>query len=874
MDKSEDQMIEEYSVPRNFIISITIIECVDLLLEDSYKEIPNSYVIIKVGNQEKSTDIKRENPRPKFEDKFDFILTTTVNELKTMKVLFSVWHKRRFYQRDTLIGNYSVDVWNVYSKSSRMINKVWGGLSNMEVINPGIIRYSIMVSSEGDNLIAFAGDMDEDEEMNNDGDTDTKKKTSGLKDVIQGKTALEVKLYQMSVIVYKGEFCAQMPGITELTSKFKIKVNEGDLYESNTISKSFTPKWNTQWNIPMRHPFYITYIIVDIMYEQSGSNQLGRILLDFNQLIRDGNLETKWYLIYGPQRVEDSFLKNLKYQWKIGKEAEQFFYYGRILASAKWLPDENPTKKKFDDISTTLPPPEIEYIFWLDIYELTSEVLSGNVYFEFQVGDVIKDKQATYNSNLKKYYLLDKEKRFHAEKVVLPLDVPQIPDIFIRVYKDNKGFWGGKEYIGYKRFKAADLLQYKWAVKSTWEMMRMCYTTVKGDCKENYLGRILCSINLFAVNPDDEVHKRPLLNDTNPMKRYKLISIIYLAHDLPVSSVLPNAVVKILFNGVEAVTDKKDEGSMNPHWGAGLTITTLLNDSLELSEHIKMQLEDHSPMFSPIFIGQAEIPIVSISKYNSQMYVENEKFKLAKWYHLYHGTTKLKTKVLAAFYLVKLLKESPEMITIPKQGYWPAMTKYRLFLFVIGIRQIPKTMDLTKGYVIASYKKQLEQVSDTKERFLFNPEKGYEIKFKKGIYDNNFNNLDILNDNGVIYKKIVVFDHHNFSLPLELSVYDEYGNVKLFTNIDISKHLEFSNRLKDVKRDIGNPDITFLDVRREKLKTFHKKKQKFIPTSDDLVPLYKETYLNDNLQTDKYAKLFQKTMNHFPFDIEEVSIFS
>jgi hypothetical protein len=36
------------------------------------------------------------------------------------------------------------------------------------------------------------------------------------------------------------------------------------------------------------------------------------------------------------------------------------------------------------------------------------------------------------------------------------------------------------------------------------------------------------------------------------------------------------------------------------------------------------------------------------------------------------------------------------------------------------------------------------------------------------------------------------------------------------------------------------------------------------------VPLYKENHLSDNIQSDRYAKLYQRTMNNFPFNIDDV----
>lgn len=782
--KDSDNLLEDLTIPKKFIIKVTIIECRQLLIEESLKEIPNGYVIVKIFNQERISEVKTEQVGPKFEETYDFHIVTTRNEFKAMKVIITVWHKRKFYQRDILIGSHTIDVWNVYNKSTKMMNKAWGVLSHKEVPNPGFINYSIMVGSEGDRAVALSVDMEDDEVPVDD---EEHKVRYGFKDLIQGAPPLEMKSFEMSICIYKGEFCSKLPGITHLNSMFRI-VHENENYESNIVSKSFTPKWNLQWNIPMRHPFYLTYIVVDIVNDNS---IIGKIFLDFVHLVKDGNLEPKWYLIYGPIRDEDSFIKNIKYQYRIGKDVEPYFYYGRVLASAKWVEDDTPTKAKYD-ITDAIPPNEINYIFWVDIYELSisHSDIGESIFFEVQMGEYLNEKEAKYNNSIKKYYLPDKEKRFHSQIISLPKDVGQMPDCFIRIYRAKSSYFGGnhsKEYIGYKRIRAVDLLLNKWNIRVNWEKMRMCETTIKGDSAENYLGFLLCSINLFPKIEDD-THKRPLLFQTTNFKKYKFISVIYMANSIPVaSSSLPKPKVDIIFNGKRKSTTRLKEGTINPIWGESLYLSTLINDSLELSEHIRMEVYDESPILKNIYIGQAEIPIVSIKKYNHQTYIDNEIFQLAKWYDLYHGTHKLKTRVLAAFFIVKLIRQVPENIKISDKIIWPKIGKYRMFIFIVGVRQIPEFIDLRKGYVIAKYYVELEGKTAEKEKFLYQDHKYYEMDFKYGIYDNNFNNYDSMCDPGKDYKLINIQEDPNFVFPLELLVFNNTDKLALSATIDISK---------------------------------------------------------------------------------------
>jgi len=88
-------------------------------------------------------------------DSFDFKIITTLEELKNMKVAFTVWHKRSWYQRDMIIGSYSLDIWTVYSKATKMVNRDWEPLEDNESNKRGFIQYSVTCVGEGDTIMGI-----------------------------------------------------------------------------------------------------------------------------------------------------------------------------------------------------------------------------------------------------------------------------------------------------------------------------------------------------------------------------------------------------------------------------------------------------------------------------------------------------------------------------------------------------------------------------------------------------------------------------------------------------------------------------------------------------------------------------------------------
>lgn len=788
-----------------------------------------------------------------FNESFGFNIIVTENELKTMKILMTVMHNTKWYRRDEEIGSVSIDAWTVFSKQTHMLNKVWAVIEKEGMSEAGHINYSILVIGESHKLLALRGDMDDDEEEKDGGEENNKKRTY-LKELVQGAPPIEKKSYLLSLSIYQGEF-VELPWIKEMNSKIKVILSEGDITESLIISNSRTPGWKEQYNLPMKSPFYITYIIVEVWYEQSGEKLLGRFCLDFNQLIKDGQLEVKWNLIYGPER-ENSLMRKLKYQYKFGTEVEQHFYFGRVLCSAKWVQDDNPARMKYPSPDVQYPE-ERMYVFWFDCYELTSKFLSSNdeIFIECQVGDKVVNKKtpAAYNTSLKKFYWKnEKEIRFKEFTIMMPSDVTQIPDIFIRIKKKG-GLFSDDEYIAYCRFKPQELLTNRTFVKAKWQKLRMCKTQVKGDSDENYLGLLLCSVNFFTKT--DTLQERPIVIETRNFKKYKLISIIYMANDLPVlnKGSLPSPMIEITFNGKTRKTKIANE-NINPVYGEIMFISTYLNDVLDLSENIRMSVIDKGGLTSPL-LGYTEIEVGKIQKYNSQAYLESDLYKHAQWYHLYEGAKKLKAKVLASFLIVKLTKQGKEIISLDNNKFniWPEEEMYRIYLFIIGVRKVPNSVNVVGACVMPCINTiMLEKIEDKEEFFQ---------KKSGSTFDNNLNVLDEISDDGVAFIRYSISKQKIFVNPMSLLV--KRGNNTILTaNVDLTNFIQDQDEKKDI---LGN-------INKEKLeKKQKKKKMNFNPMPEDFFPIYLDEKKTEIERTKDNTNSFIKNVCSFPFEQEETN---
>lgn len=161
------------------------------------------------------------------------------------------------------IGDYTVDVSTIAKKTTKMLNNVWGILEHKENSDPGFINYSVVVVEENSKLLGLApGDFavaDDDAESEDEG----QKKKNQYADLEEGGIPIELKQYQLTIFIYKGDF-AEIDGYTkEHGFKFKVIINQGNPIESAEFNGK-TPQWKSEVKFSLKLPCYIDNINIEI----------------------------------------------------------------------------------------------------------------------------------------------------------------------------------------------------------------------------------------------------------------------------------------------------------------------------------------------------------------------------------------------------------------------------------------------------------------------------------------------------------------------------------------------------------------------------------------------------------------------------------
>lgn len=263
------------------------------------------------------------------------------------RLVFAVWDHNRVL-KNSLIGNYEVDIQRIYSEKDHCIKHMWLALSNVEKdLNEimGYIKVSMSVTGESDDQVEL--------------DVEPIASITKEKKVLM-PPHIERKTYQLTIELIQGRNLKPVDG---KTVDSYIGVEFGQIYiKTDPVMKTTTPTYGDRVYLPLALPAVTDNIVIrigDFNFIQK-QEILGSYYININKLLKgDGVVgkdicqphlgqkklkvtDPQWINFYGPQMEASN---------EEQKNVHQFFpelatyYVGSILARIKVTPDSNPERK-------------------------------------------------------------------------------------------------------------------------------------------------------------------------------------------------------------------------------------------------------------------------------------------------------------------------------------------------------------------------------------------------------------------------------------------------------------------------------------------------------------------------------------------------
>lgn len=922
------------NIPKKISIKLIIHNCSNLIIEGS-KETPSSYAYVNIDNTFYTSEVYYDNQNPDFYFICQKEIVIPLVELRQSRILISIYHKKPFYKSDVLIGCHYASLWYAYSQPNHIVNNT---IQYIEKDNKyfGNIKYTLQVYSENDSIVYTPlQDLNSNDNSilssDNEENIDKKNlKNKLINNVVKRSINTEGNKLLLDVVIFKAELINNLQSFLEINNfdigkdcelNMSIRlIVDNENIETISIRNSIDPSFRVYHSIPIEKSALRSFIIIELLHNSNLA--IGRILIDFEGLVKNNFIEGRWYNIYGPERDSSSFLTKFNYKMNLWKEYEKFYYLGRILLEFKLTqPELAPIKIINRQVPEMDFPFEKNYLIWFDIYELSSNAISEEeeIFVELQVGryrmlNFIEDDNelinfnnnskvygSFYNTYNKKFTWVNK--RFKVISAKLPEDISQIPDIFLLLYKKST-FNNDCIYIGYKRIIAQDILKRENNVKIIWESIRKVKTKINEDVIENYLGLLLCSINIlrsdlsygrdltslfikennnYEVNDNETKIHRPQLQSLTTFKNYKLIGFICMATNLYSSDgKFPLCMVKLSFNGKEKCT-REVENSVNPVFNSVLKLSTTLPENLSLCEKIKLSLYDHN---RKSIIGQDYINVSNIKKFNNQNTIDDELYKYAKWYNLYDiNNNILDAKILATFFIVKLVKKGREDIYLKDKKLLPPESIYRLYLFSIGVRDLKEYNKLYEGKIeLIHNDKSINNKNEDNKIFSSNCSK---IGFSANQYSNlnnlqNMYNVRFDYDNEIhknSYIRLSLSTDFKFNKNIELIFKNKENTDKYIEVVDLNKELEKSLKINKDYTEIDNEEISTNKIEKFNNNLEELDNKIFIKNYNNFQNLYEEQNLLYELPDNKYINnkdayintLYNKLKEKFNYFINNIN---
>ncbi|SBT74771.1 ferlin, putative [Plasmodium malariae] len=273
-------------------IKVDIHEVKDLSFRESANEkeiIPNPYVEVTVNNEIKSTSKKNQAVNVVYNTSFNFSMDLTDYHFQRTSVDVCVLHK--YTIQSALIGKCSFSLNDVYSKVQHWLYRIWVKLRNpdLPLDDVGYLLISVGVYGPGDSIPIVNDSV-----------------KANINEEICENKGLDIHIthYDLCINIFRGQDIEFIGSSTLFSNNLEpyVKVSHNGFEEcTKVIRNDPNPVWNLSVHIPTCTPCYDKNIIIELINGEHNGVVIYSILLDFFEILKRELLPRWFNIYYNPQ---------------------------------------------------------------------------------------------------------------------------------------------------------------------------------------------------------------------------------------------------------------------------------------------------------------------------------------------------------------------------------------------------------------------------------------------------------------------------------------------------------------------------------------------------------------------------------------------
>ncbi|KAF1325644.1 Inositol polyphosphate 5-phosphatase, partial [Globisporangium splendens] len=705
-EKKREEMLKELSSIEiksgDYMIQVHVIEARDLVPKDSTGT-SDPVVYVEVLSEKQQTATKKQVLNCVWDDLLIFPMRNLdKSEVEMGYVKLSVMDANTL-QRAELIGGAQFDLSYVYSQQNHQLANVWIGLTDtVNTTNQGIqgyLRASITVVGPGDKLVPppspfGAGNSDMDGNI-----------------LMPSSVSQKVKF--LAATIHCAEELPPMDinlvGKGGLDAYIKASIAGGDAVRTRVRTKKgrrdeLSPSFNEQLMLVVREPSMADSIKFGVYdWDQVGSDEVVGHVFQSVKMVKalGGKIPPFWTNIYGAplkhNKVElgDSMKKQMNNLPDIATT-----YRGRMLMSLEMLDNDT---NEFDEVNqkrnvkklprdlyprTRIYKMRAHFVLGCEIPAfLSPKNLGKNSKMQLVMTCGLNEIKSARRPNLKG--VVEWNDMEESEKMLLPEDLSQVPDIFLYLCKGEND---NRKPVCYRRFTAKELMGDHGGFASDVEWVSMKEdSSIDALADDEFPGNVLVRL---GFGTEEDAHRTPWdradMDAVNKRVPYQLRVHVYQGRRLPPADsnglLDPYLVARCL--GEKPKETSKKKKTRDPLWYETIYFDINLPE-LKYAPQVMLRVMDYDEFDSNDFVGLVALNLSDAHIRTSQQLADGKLSTLPdpRWYPvMYQEPGDSEGEILASLELIR--KQFPDENIPPSVSIVPETRKAFLEITVLGLRSM------------------------------------------------------------------------------------------------------------------------------------------------------------------------------------------